>query len=317
MRSAIVAGVAILASPISAVALQHPQPAVPLARGGDPHIQIAIYSAVEPVLVYGAVGRPLTITFGPNEHIRRVILETGGVIDNKATPPPWEGPSDEALAQQPLGNVLPLWAMRAGRSNGQVITGTEDNSNRVYQFALIALPIQSNDCPRDDCDDPRLTLGLSFIYPEERQQENRQAIAQVQRVSKKLEAEDRLKTDIFYGPRNWKYLAKGKPDAVRHLAPDEVSDNSRATAFRYLGNRPIPAFYIVGPQNEDEREVSPTPSSDMMLLYETAYHLRLRKGQEVIDLYNKGFDPIGVNPWTGTTSDAVIRVLKNASVPVK
>jgi|SRR5271165_3675319 len=57
-----------------------------------------------------------------------------------------KGPDPEQLAQLPIGNTLPLWAVRPGRSNAQVITGTEDGSNRVYQFVLVALPPQPDDC---------------------------------------------------------------------------------------------------------------------------------------------------------------------------
>ncbi|MFL5252520.1 MAG: TrbG/VirB9 family P-type conjugative transfer protein [Rhodopila sp.] len=291
-------------------ALQTPPPTV---KGGDPHVQVAIYNPSEETLVIGAVGRSLTITFGPNEHIRRVVLEMSSIVDGKPAPPPWQGPDPEQVAQQALGNVLPLWATRPGRSNAQVVTGTEDGANRVYQLRLIALPPQPNDCLSFDCDDPRLTTGLTFLYPGEKKKGAEQAAAQVRLAAQKLASEDRLKTDIFYGQRNWKYVAKGQPDVVKLLAPDQVSDNSQVTGFLYLGNRKAPSLYIVEADGS-ERQVSPAPNKDLLLVQETAAHWRLRQGLNVVDLYNEGFDPIGTNPETGTISPNVVRVTRKVPV---
>src|SRR4051794_11867396 len=178
-----VSAVALLCQAGAAYALQTPQPAV---KGGDPHVQVTFYNPGEQTLVVGAVGRPLTIPFGPTEHIRRVVLETGGIVDGKAVPPPWNGPPVDQMAGAPLGNVLPLWAAHAGRSNAQVITGTEDGGNRVYQFHLIALPPQPNDCPMVDCDDPHLTTGLTFLYPGEKKRGADQNAAQMRLAAQKL-----------------------------------------------------------------------------------------------------------------------------------
>jgi type IV secretion system protein VirB9 len=311
MRAFAPAAIVLLCQSVAAGALQRPQPAVAPERGGDPHVRVAIYRPTEQVLLVGAVGRPVTITFGPEEHIRRVVLETSGVVDGKAVPAPWDGPGAEQVAQQPLGNVLPLWAMRAGRSNAQVITATADGGNRVYLFQLVALPPQPNECAADDCDDPRLTTGLSFVYPEEARAVSQQVARKTHAVSQRLAAEERLRQDIFYGQRNWKYVAKGTEAARRALAPDQISDNTQVTGLLYLGNRKAPALYIVE-AGDSERQVTPTPDKDLLVVYETARHWRLRKGIQVLDLYNLGYDPIGANPWTGTTSPSVLRVTRQA-----
>jgi type IV secretion system protein VirB9 len=311
MKYSLLATVAALVCQLgTAHALQHPRPAVPVDKGGDPHVQVANYDPSQPVLVVGAVGRPLTITFSPTESIRRVVLETGSVIDGKSVPPPWDGPSGDQAGQS-LGNVLPLWAMRAGRSNAQVITTTSDGTQRVYQFQFIALPPQPNDCATDDCDDPHLTTGLTFIYPPEKKPQSDPEVMKARAAARTRAAEARLKTDIFYGVRNWKYDAKGDPSAVKDLAPDQVSDNSEVTGFLYRGNRQVPSFYVVEADGT-EREVRPVPDKDLLVVYETDRHWRLRKGGEVIDLFNVGYDSIGVNPYTGTTSPNVIRTIRTA-----
>ena len=329
MRPIMTAAAMICAATTSAHALQHPRPI-----GADPHVQVARYNPTEPVLVVGAVGRPLTITFGPTETIRQVFLDAGYVADGKAVDAPWNGPDPAQQGSQPLRNILPLWAVRAGRSSVEIITGTEDGSTHEYHVVLVALPPQPDDCTPpsgqdfEDCDDPRLTAGLSFTYPPEphRPTEAEQAAAQVAtqrriaavKLAAKVAAEDRLKTDIFYGVRNWKYVVKGKPQAALDLAPDEMSDNTQVTGLLYLGNRTVPALYIVtdgakpcDPESKDERQVSAELDKDLLVIGETARHWRLRKGPtEVIDVCNVGFDAIGANPFTGTISPNVLRVTK-------
>jgi type IV secretion system protein VirB9 len=305
-------------------AMQHPVPAI---AGGDPHVQVAHYNPSDPVMLISAIGRPVTISFSPAEHVRAVALDTGYVdADGKAVPAPWDGPDAEHMKDQP-GNMLPLWAVRAGRSSAQITTSLEDGTTRTYQFVLVALPPQPDDCnPLSnapditlDCDDLRLAYALSFIYPPERPKADPAAVQaarlarwNARRAQEKLAAEERLKTDIFYGPRNWKYVAKGTPAAQAALGPDQVSDNTAVTGMRFLGNRKAPAIYIIDPDGT-ERQVTPSANGDLLVVQETAGHWRLRAGTQVADLYNQGYDPIGANPRTGTTSPEVVRVTREAA----
>lgn len=308
------AALLLIASLSPAQALQRPHPAEPMDRGGDPHVQVAVYHPYEQILVVGAVNRSMTITFAPDESISDVLLETESRVNGQVLEAPWSGPQKE----KPLGNVLPLWAMRAGRSSAQVITRRSDDSTRVYLFVLLALPPQPEACAvKDevDCDDPRLVNGLSFIYPDDQKAVVRQVSAQTRKVAERRAAEERLKTDIFYGERNWRYMAKGTEAAKDALAPDEVSDNAQVTGFRYLGNRKAPSFYIIEADGA-ERSVSSQPNQDLDVVYETAAHWRLRKGDFVLDVYNHGYDPVGANPWTGTSSPNVIRTIRTTETAV-
>jgi type IV secretion system protein VirB9 len=324
MKYSIAAG--LICAATVAHAMQHP---VPATAGGDPHVQVAHYNPYDPVMLIGAIGRPVTISFSPAEHVRSVALDTGYVdADGKAVPAPWDGPDAEHMKDQP-GNMLPLWPVRAGRSSAQITTSLEDGTTRTYQFVLVALPAQPDNCnPLSsepditlDCDDLRLAYGLSFIYAPERPKADPAAMqaAQVarlkareaQQAKEKLAAEDRLKADIFYGPRNWKYVAKGTPAAQAALVPDQVSDNTAVTGLRFLGNRKAPAVYIVDPDGT-ERQVTPSTNGDLLVVQETARHWRLRAGSQVADLYNQGYDPIGANPQTGTTSPEVVRITREA-----
>jgi type IV secretion system protein VirB9 len=313
---------ACLLLPFSAYALQMPTPTIPTDKGGDPHVQTVVYNPGEEVLVVGAVGRPLTITFGTGEHIRRVVLETASLDkDGKKVIAPWDGPSGDQLSTQPLGNVLPLWAMRAGRSSAQVITGTDTGENRVYQLRLVALARQPDECETTDCDDPRLTTGLTFQYPSEVRAKAQQVAFVSKQEKAKIAAEQRLKTDVFYGVRNWRYVAQGRN--IESIIPDDTSDNSQVTGFRYLGNRPTPAFYIVDAGQTLERQITPIAQQDLMVVYESipacltfpdthlCAHFTLRRGDLVANIFNRGSDQTGFNPQTGTTSPNVIRVTRS------
>ena len=306
-----------LASP--AMALERPHPAVPLDKGGDPHVVSAPYNPADTVLLVGIVSRSSTITFGKDEHIVRVMLEMGhNGPDGKSIPPPWEGPDPAQVSAQPLGNVLPLWATRAGRSSAQVITKTATGQQRIYQFMLVALPEQTT-TPCDptasqviaDCDDPRFMAGLSFSYAGEEKAAAVAEAAAVRKAAGAQTAKDRLRDDIFYGPRNWNYVGKGSRASYADLAPAQVSDNSEATGFKFVGRRRQPSIYVV--DGDSERLVRSEPDQDMAVVHETAAHWRLRDGPYVFDVYNKAYNPDGVNPWTGTTSPEVVRVVKKAA----
>jgi type IV secretion system protein VirB9 len=305
MRPSLVA-LGLLAGVTAAHALEIPRPA-----GDDPHVRVAVHQPSQSVLLVGAVGRSMVITFGLGETITRVDFESPPNVDDKKIPAPWQAPGAKDVEQAPLGNILPLWAMREGRSSLQVVT-QKDGRNRVYLFQLIALPRQPEECATDDCDDPRIITGLTFEYPADRRKADLQRQAANRQAAERKAAEARLKTDIFYGVRNWKYVVQGESQAIRDLAPNAVSDNSQVTGFRYLGNRAVPSIYIVASDGA-ERQVTPTPDQDLLVVYETAAHWRLRSGSEVIDLFNKGYDPVGANPETGTTSPEVIRVIRGAS----
>ena len=285
-----------------ALALQVPQPA---SKGGDPHVQTALCDTSQPTLVVGAVGRPVTIVFDPAEIIKHANLPTGTVVDNKPAVQPWQG------AQESGGSVLPLWVMTAGRASAQIEVETADHQRKVYTLALVALPPQPDDCEAVDCDDPRLTSTLTFKCPLDHKPPpvDWTAVRARAEIQQKLDAEARVKTDIFYGPRNWKYQVKGQPPAIKDLAPDQISDNTRVTGLLYLGNRQVPALYIVEIDGS-ERPVAVVPNKDLLVAYETAAHWRLRKGSEVVDIFNVGFVPIGANPYTGTISPSVMRTTR-------
>ena len=323
LRLALALGVAL---PTAAWALETPTPSK-----FDPHMRTVPYSAGNRVLLEDTLERSLTITFSPKEHIALVIF--GDSLANGSTPA-WEGPDQKQLANQSLGNVLPLWPQKVGREDMQVITKDDTGARKVYQFELVAKPAPADDCGQDDCDDPNATYGLTFTYPAEASAEQITAWRARQAAIQKRQAEARLATDLFMGPRNWMYVAKGND---RDIAPSEISDNGRAVAMRFPGNTETPAIYKVvgdrwlGPglaacyqainlaahtsETESLAPIAPNPGAlngqnDLVLVQETAFHLRLRLGTKVLDIFNCGYDPAGQDPETGTDSPDVIREVR-------
>jgi type IV secretion system protein VirB9 len=262
---------------------------VPTAGGEDPHVRVTSYSPYQRVRVTLDMNHTTAITYAPNERIGRMTIGDDKTI---------EGPDAAKLSSSPLRNNLPLWPLRVGQTNMQVVTTLPDGSERLYQYDLIV-----DDDPGKS-DDPNAIYGLIYTYPRD-VREARIAEAKVRRVQQeKSTTEDRLATDFFYGDRNWRYVAQGQD---RWMAPDEVSDNGRLTAFRFAGNRETPAIYIVGKDHSEQ--VAPfTMRGELMIVQNTACHFRLRLGGGVLEVYNRGScTGVGENPGTGTTSPDVVR----------
>ena len=286
LRAAVLSGMLCCAA-IPALALN-----VPPAAGEDAHVRMTAYSPYNRTRIVGVMNHATTITFAPTEHIVRVTL--GSDKD-------WEGPDPSKVGSAPLRNNLPLWPLRVGRTNMQVTTALPDGSERLYQYEMVV-----HEDPGGQIDDPDAVYGLIYTYPRDARAA---AVAEAklhQAFVVRQVAEDRLSTDFFSGQRNWRYTARGKDT---WMAPAEVSDNGRLTAFRFPGNQQIPAIYIVA-KDHTEQLAPFQPRDDLIIVQATACHFRLRLGLGVLEVYNKGdCSGVGANPDTGTTSPDVVREL--------
>jgi len=180
-------------------------------------------------------------------------------------------------------------------SNMQVITLRKDGSQRVYQFELSG---QSADAASP-------VFGINFAYPGDIVEAHRKAAADTAAAAEADTARQRLLADYYYGNRNWRYVARGS-DSIQ---PAEVSDNGEATAFRFPGNTPMPAIYRITPDGK-EQIASASTEGELAMVHGVSAAWRLRMGGEVCDVWNVGFDPIGQNPRTGTTSPDVVRAVQ-------
>lgn len=295
----------LLCTTVSAAALQ-----IPLNGQEDPQVRTQAYSQFNRTLIVTTVGRVTNITFGVSERIKRVMMGQ----DNS----PLATPDPEKLKNVPLRNNLPLTAVDVGVTDLLVITALPDDSERTYQFIVKVKPAVKGE------EDPEAVYGLVFTYPREEQAVKQQVVQQSYKEKKELkakqEAEARLATDIFYGKRNYRYFGQASTGS-QDIAPYEVSDNGRLTAFRYPGNMAVPTLYTVDspawcdPKSEPpswymkapEKTVQSSVKDDMLVVHQTAQHFRARLGQKVVEVYNCGYDPIGENPGTGTGDPSVVR----------
>lgn len=266
---------------------------VPSSGAEDPHIRTTAYSPLNRTRITVVMTHTTTITYASAERIARVTIGDDKTI---------EGPDPGKLQNNPLHNNLPLWPLHPGHTNMQVTTQTTDGAERLYQYDVVV-----HDNPKDDSEDPDAVYGLIYSYPRA-VHEAAIARARVARAERQAAvAAERLSTDFFYGERNWRYKAHGK-DAW--LAPAEVSDNTRLTAFRFPGNAQIPAIYVVA--KDGSEQLAPFQMrDDLVIVQSVACHFRLRLGRGVLEVFNKGdCSAAGYNPGTGTTSPDVIRVTK-------
>lgn len=299
----------LLCSTVSAAALGLPE-----AGKADEHMRTVAYDAMNRTMMVLTVGRVSNIQFNAMETIKRVIF---GALDG-----PVETITEKEAGPAALVNNLPLFGKATGKTNLVVITTSQpDGREHPYLFLLdVRAGVKNGD------DDPDATYGLQFTYAAQEkaaaQVVARQTWQEKRDAKAKEVAENRLNTDVFYGVLNWRYMAQGQ---FRDIAPIEAHDNGRLTSFRYPGNMRIPSVFIVTngaqriadacttgkPSKDDslgtEQVPQTTQMDDLVLVQQTAPHMRLRLGDEVVEIYNCGWDPIGVNPGTGTTSPEVIR----------
>jgi type IV secretion system protein VirB9 len=290
---------------------------------GDANVRTVDYNAGRRWLLQGVIGRITTITFGPRESVYRVMF---------GPPGPWSSPAQADIKDAPLLNMLPIRAETTDPTILQVVTRTDDGDQRLYVFSLVAFeaPDAASCLPAPDiirkaipagrpaewCDPPNATYALNFTYSAEDRKAAillaRQRAPALQEQRNFRTATARLDTDLFGGKANWKYTATG--DATKgdfQIAPTEVSDNTQSTKFRFPGNARTPSIFMIGPDGT-EQAVRTVPVDDLLLVHATARQWVLRDGALVLGLTNLGYDPVGDNPGTGTTSPEVIRRVRQA-----
>ncbi len=258
----------------------------PRAGRYDPRVRTVVYNPMNVVRLIGGTLASTEVMFSPHEEITQVAI----------------GDSDAWLAQ-PAGNLLFLKPVTSrAPTNAQVVTRRQDGSFRSYQFELVA----HNATLQQPAPDAQ--FAVAFAYPDDERQTAALNDQQARQAADERSAQARLAVDFFYGPRNWRYTAQG--DAA--IQPYEVSDNGRLTAFRFPGNMPLPTIYALAPDGE-ESIVPYTMRDDLAVVSTTSREFRLRLGHDVLRVFNLAYDPIGVNPETGTTSSDVIRSVKGSS----
>lgn len=262
---------------------------IPSALQRDSRIRVVNYTASDVIKVIGRYRASTQIEFAATEEIAHIA------IGDSAS---WE--------TAPARNILFLKPrLRNPPTNLQVVTIRETGERRVYQFELRAVDgdVTSTDAyfvvrfnyPTDDANARRRELAL--------QQAAQRAAANNQLVDTALSVHQQ------FGARNYRYSAQGS----RALQPDSVYDDGKVTTLHFAGNREVPAIYIV--QSDGGETLIPWDArrgGQFVVVHSVAQEIRLRRGGDVLCIFNEAYDPVGVNPGTGTTSASVERVVQPA-----
>ena len=153
-------------------------------------------------------------------------------------------------------------------------------------------------------------FGLRFRYP---QDEKAAALAVVSAEAAALErkvVELKLERAVVEGRRNVAYSVQG----ATALQPSEVSDNGRFTVMRFPANQAAPTLFQVE-AGGTESLVPFDVRGEFVVVHVVARELRLRRGREVLCIYNEAFDPYGSRPGTGTAASDVARTDKGGPRP--
>lgn len=281
------ASVAILA----AVALVGAAPAhaldPPKSGPSDPRIKVVDYDPWAVVKITGVFRTATQILLSADETILHVALgdATG-----------WD-----VVAEKNILFVKPK-AVRA--PTNLIVTTSRGDETRNYTFELSA---RDGSSARST---PDTIFALRFRYPQDEKAAATLALtAQAAALERRI-VELKLDRAVVEGRRNLNYGVQG----ATALQPSEVSDNGRFTVMRFPANQPVPAIYQV--------EASGTESlipfdvrGEFVVVHAVVRQLRLRRGRDVLCIYNQAFDPYGVNPATGTAAPDVQRTEQGASKP--
>jgi type IV secretion system protein VirB9 len=218
--------------------------------------------------------------------------------------------SDEDIIHVAIGNTIAWEVAPAGHvlflkprenhpaTNMQVITARKDGVRRSYQIEIATLP------PAVAERTPPM-LFVKYRYPADDALKARMDAAARAEDAKATQADKLLAKHQELGPRNWSYTIQGEAD----YEPVEVYDNGKVTTFVFEGQTDMPAIYLA---HDDGREelVPKSVHGKRILVHAIARKFVLRRGSDVMCVFNEAFKPSGIDTWTMTTSPNVERVVK-------
>ncbi|SDA87722.1 type IV secretion system protein VirB9 [Sinorhizobium sp. NFACC03] len=254
---------------------------IPRGAPQDSRVRFVDYQPYNITRIIGSLRSSVQVEFAPDEEIAHVAL--GNSIA-------WE--------VAPAGNILFLKPRENQPvTNISVVTARRDGSTRSYQMELTVR-------------DGEVEVGqqtyfyVKYRYPADEAERRREAAAARALAAQAKAVDNVLALHEAYGPRNWRYSAQGS----QALEPQAVYDNGKVTTFAFVGNQEMPAIYI---ENSDGSESLITKSVDgnLVLVHAIGRKFVLRRGTEVLCVFNEAYDQAGVKPDTSTTSPSVERVV--------
>ncbi|MBY3395665.1 P-type conjugative transfer protein VirB9 [Rhizobium laguerreae] len=254
---------------------------IPRGASQDSRIRFVDYQPYNITKIVGTLRSSVQIEFAADEEIAHVAL--GNSVA-------WE--------VAPAGNILFLKPRENQPvTNISVVTTRRDGSTRSYQMELTV---------RDGTVEAgqNTYFYVKYRYPADEAERRRLDAAARAQAAQAGEADKVLALHGAYGPRNWRYSAQGSAA----LEPQAVYDNGKVTTFAFAGNQEMPAIYM---ENSDGSEsLVPKSVDNNLVLVHAIRKFILRRGGDVLCVFNEAYDRIGINPDTNTTSPSVERIVK-------
>lgn len=274
IRSALgaLAAVTILAAPAAAEETPRPGPV-------DARIRSVDYDPAQVVRLTGVLRTATQIRFAADETVLHVAMGDGAG---------WEvAPERNLLFAKPTALRPP--------TNLLVTTERAGGERRHYMFELT---VRRRGTTRAA---PRPVYVVQFRYPDQARAALAKALdAEAAALEARIVA-FRLERAMLEGPRNLAYELQGSA----LIAPTEVTDNGRFTMLRFPGAQEVPAVYVVQPDGS-ESLVPFDVRGQFLVVHRTAAQLRLRRGREVLCIFNLAWPPPPA-PRTGTAAADVQR----------
>ncbi|MEH7872108.1 P-type conjugative transfer protein VirB9 [Rhizobium laguerreae] len=255
---------------------------IPRGASQDNRVRFIDYQPYNITKIVGTLRSSVQIEFAADEEIAHVAL--GNSVA-------WE--------VAPAGNILFLKPRENQPvTNISVVTTRRDGSTRSYQMELTV---------RDGTVEAgqNTYFYVKYRYPADEAERRRLDAAARAQAAQAGEADKVLALHEAYGPRNWRYSAQGSAA----LEPQAVYDNGKVTTFAFAGNQEMPAIYM---ENSDGSEslVPKSVDNNLVLVHAISRKFILRRGGDVLCVFNEAYDRIGINPDTNTTSPSVERIVK-------
>lgn len=270
--------VAMLVAASAAIASETPR-----STAQDSRIREVVFSETQVFRIVGVFRSATQIVFSPGERVEHVAL--GDTVS-------WEvAPAENSLFIKPRE--------LAGATNLIVMTRSGAGS-RTYTFELSArrggISARSADT----------FFKVVFRYPREEAaaaQATATQAAYARAVALQSGAiRSALDLAVLEGKRNLKYTVQGSSA----IQPSEITDNGQFTALRFPNQRELPAFFAVNPDGSES--IVPFDVRDEFVVIHGVFgQLRLRRGKEVLCIFNEAPDFYGRDPKTGTASSIVDR----------
>lgn len=277
----------------------------------DRHVCSVAYRADDVVEIDAEVGATVAVQLSDKETLGAGSVAVSDRSDLKVSPD---------------GSVLFLKAMRPMALQPIFLkTVLQDGTTRVYPFEFQATddsvhavpkgaPVAGVSTVADTSSSPLPAAKplakpflIRFTYPGD--------IAAARRVvARKAAAEHEASRAIDAlaaappAPANYRYVAQGDTN----LVPDRTWDDGQSTFLHFPGSVRIPAVYVIAPDGK-EAITDYSVKDGLITISQSARMFRLRDGDTVLNLWNQGWNPVGTNPGTGTTSPNVIRTVKVAA----